>query len=289
MKKTRVAFCVLALSLTFTFIISAFAQTDPGSVGSYTKCTYTPPTNLGYSEAMVWYPCSGSGPFAATTLTSGFTGAYTDIAYLADHLVTHGYIVFAMTPTNKYGNNPTWTSAHKAGITMLKSENTRAATSLRPNPIKGKVNTAKLQVMGHSKGGGGTLLASASLGSSIKTAQALTPYMDYSYNLSTTKAKTNCITGTADTIAAPSAVVTMYNSLPGSIDRTLMYFQGLDHMVFTTDGNEPYKSRTTRYVTAFMKYQLDGNSSYQTYLYGTKHTEDVNAGWFYGYAHNKNY
>ncbi len=194
-----------------------------------------------------------------------------------------------MTPNNIYGYNSSWTSAHKSGIAQLKVENTRTGTTLSPNPIKGKVDTTKLQVMGHSKGGGGTLLASASLTTGVKTAQALEPYMDFSYNLSTTKAKTNCITGTADTIASPGAVVAMYNSLPDAVERTLMYFQGMDHMVFTSTGDATQKARSTKYITAFMKYHLDGNTAYETYLYGAEHTKDMNAGWFYGYARNKDF
>lgn len=266
----------------------AQAQTNPGSTGSFTKCTYTPPASSGYEAASVWYPCnSGNAKLAATTLTSGYTGTYSAISYLADHLVTHGYIIFAMTPNNRYGNNASWTSAHKAGIAMLKSENTRTGTKTRPNPIRGKVDATRLQIMGHSKGGGGTLLAAADFGSGIKAAQAIEPYMDFSYNLSKTRAKINCITGTQDSIASPGQVIAMYNSLPDSVDRTLMYFLGMDHMVFTSTGNATQKARSSKYITAFMKYHLDGNSAYRTYLYGAEHKKD--ASWFYGYAHNMDF
>jgi hypothetical protein len=288
MKKRSMLVLSLVVAMTLSFCTMALAQTAPGSTGSYTKCTYTPPSNSGYASASVWYPCSGAGPFAATTLTGGYTNTYSDMAWLANHLVTHGYIIYGMTPNNIYGTNSSWTTAHKAGISMLKSENTRTGSTLRPNPIKGKVNTARLQIMGFSKGGGGALLASNDLGSGVQTTQALAPYMDYSYSLRSTKAKTICYTGRSDTIASDRAVVTMYNSLPTSIDRTLGYFNGFSHTDWMTGTSyNTYNNRAKKYITAFMKYQLEGNAAYQTYLYGAEQQKD--ASWFYGYAHNTNF
>ncbi len=279
-KMTTVVLVIMAFSLFM--VSSALAVTDPGSTGSFTKCTYTPPTNAGYSAAKVYYPCSSTGTLAATTLTGGYTNTYSNMDWLASHLVTHGYIVYAMTPKNIYGYNSTWTSAHKAGIAMLKSENTRSASA-----IKGKVNTSKLQIMGFSKGGGGALLASASLASGVKATQALAPYMDASYNLSATKAITACYTGTSDTVAFPGNVVTMYNSLPSTVDRTLGYFSGFYHTDWMTGSSANTNgNKAKKYITAFMKYHLDGDTGYQTYLYGTAHNADMSAGWFYGYARN---
>ena len=288
MRKRSMLFTLFVAIISLTFVGSAFAVTAPDATGAYTKCTYTPPSDSGYASAKVYYPCNPATTFGATTLTGGYTNTYSDMEWVANHIVTHGYIVYAMTPNNIYGYNSSWTSAHKAGIARLKSENTRTGTTLSPNPIKGKVNTAKLQIMGFSKGGGGALLASASLTTGIKTTQALAPYMDFSYNLSATKAKTACYTGTSDSIAAPGDVVRMYNSLPDAIDRTLGYFQGFAHTDWMT-GSTPNSNgnKAKKYITAFMKYHLDGDAAYETYLYGAEHTKDMNAGWFYKYARNK--
>jgi len=284
MKKRNlfVLFFVLAMMLSVSSM--ALAVTSPDSTGSYSVCSYTPPSNSGYSAAKVYYPCSSSGTRGATTLTGGFTNTYSNMVWAANHLASWGYIVYAMTPNNIYGYNDSWTSAHKAGISMLKSENNRSASK-----IYGKVNTSKLQIMGFSKGGGGTLLASSSLGSGVKTTQAIAPYMDFGYSLSGIKSKTMCLTGTSDTIASPSAVVTMYNSLPSSVDRTLAYFNGAAHTDWMPgSSNNTTTNRGKKYITAFMLYWMDGNSSYQTYLYGSEHTKDVNNSWFYKYKHNAN-
>ncbi len=282
---------VLCLFLKGMAMSSVNAQVDPGATGPYTKCTYIPPANAAYAEAKVWYPCNVTGTLAATTLISGGTKVYSDYAKLAEHLASHGYIVFAMTPANPVLlSNSAWTSAQKAGILQLKKENTRTGTSANPNPIKGKINTAKLQVLGHSLGGGGTLLAAASLGTGIKTAQALTPaIMGSTLSLSRIKAKTNIIAGVNDTTALPLLVSVYYNSLPLTLDRTFMVFYGVDHWTFINTGAEPYQSRVFKYITAFMKYHLDGNTAYQTYLYGAEFNNDFNAGWYLRYTHQGGY
>ena len=97
---------------------------------------------------------------------AGYFNTHDDMRWLAYHLVTHGYIIFAMTPTNVMDR----TDAQKADIAMLKSENTRSDSK-----IKGLVDTNKLQILGYGKGGGGALLASASFGSEVKSTQALAP------------------------------------------------------------------------------------------------------------------
>jgi len=260
---------------------AVWAVSDPGTTGPNSVCSYSAPSNLGYLSGKVYYPCTISGTVGATTLTGGYTNTYSDMAWLANHVASHGYIVFAMTPNNNLGTNPSWTSAHKAGIAQLKVENTKSGCA-----IKGKVNTAKLQIMGFSKGGGGTLLASSSLGSGVKTTQALAPYMDYSYSLSGIKSKTACYTGTSDTIASPSAVVTMYNSLPSSVTKYLVYFNSMSHTDWMTGSSaNTYGKRGMKYIVSFMKYYMDGNSSYQTYLLGAEHTKDVNNSWFYQYKY----
>jgi len=280
MKKRSLGVMLAVFMMSFAFCTLAWAVTSPDATGPYSTCTYTPPSNIGYAAAKVYYPCSLSGAVGATTLTGGYTNTYSDMAWIANHLSQWGYIVYAMTPNNIYGFNNSWTRAHKAGIAMLKSENTRTGSA-----IKGKVNTSKLQIMGFSKGGGGTLLASSSLGSGVKTTQALAPYMDFFYNLSGIKSSTICYTGTSDVIASPSAVVTMYTRLPTSIDRTLAYFNGFRHTDWMPGSiNNTNTNRAKKYITAFMLYHMDGNVSYQTYLYGAEHNKD--ASWFYSYRHN---
>ncbi len=249
--------------------------TAPTDKGKFTKCTYN--QNLrdaGWSSAIVYYPCEkGAGPFPASTLTGGWTNEKEEMDWLASHVVTHGYILIAMTPVNKMGLNPQWRTAHNAGIAKLKSENNNPSS-----PIAGLVNTNALQIMGYSKGGGGTLLAADDQGANLKTAQAIAPYFDTVHTLNKVRAATIIYTGTEDTVAVPQQSVMMYNSLPASIDRTLCYFNGFNHMVWWNKGDPTAHERALTYIVSWMKVYLSGDTSYKSYLDGSQP-------WFFRFRH----
>lgn len=268
------------LTIIFSAAYRAIAEpmaADPSLKGAFTRCSYKPPPNPGYLTAEVWYPCeTAKGPFAATTLMAGFFNSHDDMRWLAYHLVTHGYIIFGMTPTDVMGNNPLWTEAHKAGIAMLKSENARGDSKL-----KGLVDTNRLQLMGYGKGGGGALLASATLGSEVKSTQALAPYMDAGYDLDEIKSATICYAGRNDDTSPPGKVVSMYKDF--SFEKALAYFKNFPYTDWINTGDAVNQTHAKIYITSWMKYYLDGDKNYETYLYGEQHESHMKAGWFYDY------
>ena len=268
------------LTIIFVAAYSAIAESgtfDPSLNGAFTRCSYKPPPNTGYLTAEVWYPCeTAKGPFASSTLMAGYFNTHDDMRWLAYHLVTHGYIIFAMTPTDVMGNTPLWTEAHKAGIAMLKSENTR-----NDSKIKGLVDINKLQIMGYGKGGGGALIASASLGSEVKSTQALAPYMDASYDLENIKSATICYAGRNDENSPPGKVVSMYKDF--SFEKALAYFKKFPYTDWINTGEAVNQTHAKIYITSWMKYYLDGDKKYDTYLYGGQHESHLKADWFYDY------
>lgn len=252
------------------------SASDPAQPGAYTKCTYDQGLeDADYKDAIVYYPCESSGgPFPASTLTGGWTNVKEQMDWIGSHVVTHGYVVIAMTPNDNMGFNSEWRKAHNAGIAKLKTENSRSGS-----PINGLVNTRALQIMGYSKGGGGTLLAANDQGANIKTAQALAPYIDYpQYDISNIKAATICYTGTEDTVAPPQRVVGMYQQLPRSIPRTLAYFNGMGHMAWWNMGSRDNHTKILTYMVSWMKVYLSDDSRFAPYLDG--HQE-----WFYQFEH----
>ncbi|MBI5064317.1 MAG: hypothetical protein HZB87_12845 [Desulfatitalea sp.] len=231
----------------------------------------------------MYHPCIGNGPFPATTLTGGWTNTYEDMSWLANHLVTHGYIIFSMTPNFILGVNRQWTACHVAGVQMLQQENTRAGSAIR-----GKVATNKLQIMGFSKGGGGALKAAAEVGAQVVTTQALAPYQDGPWNF--TNIKSDCIVlgGHNDRLAWDSRVIRQYNDIPESNDRLIGIFEGLAHggwFDIVGDGSgDPAtahdSAKIKTYITSWMKIYLDGNSGYESYI-------DGHQNWFTTYACNE--
>lgn len=257
------------LSLPLLFVGYGCDTPEPSmtmdSLGDFTKCTYSNElTSLDFSSAMVYYPCEkADGPFAATTLTGGWINQKEDVAWIAEHLVTHGYIVIAMTPNNNMGQNEQWEKAHKAGFKTLIAENQRPES-----PLFGLVDEKNLQLMGFSKGGGGALLAAADLGDQIKSTQALAPFMDQDYELDAIRSATACYSGSEDLIASNGVMMDLFNSLPPDIVRTMAIIDNAAHLDWMNEGN--YHDRLITYILAWMKYHLNGDGEYEKYIQGTQ-------------------
>jgi dienelactone hydrolase len=228
LKASSLIFGLAALSFTSL----ASAGPAPGSSGGQKVCTYsTGLTSLSYRSARVSYPCTISGKAPATTLTGGFTNTKEDMYWLADHLSSHGFIVIAITPTNNLGLPPGWERAHKGGIDKLKSENSRIGSAIR-----NKVDTSKLGIMGFSMGGGGTLLAAADLGTQIKTAVPLAPWLGASIPAyRNIKAKTLVISGASDSVAFPATIAGYYRNLP-AITKGLAEVRGASRLAEDLSG-----------------------------------------------------
>ncbi|PTU74670.1 alpha/beta hydrolase family protein [Pseudomonas mangrovi] len=265
------------------FTSVANAGPAAGSNGGERVCTYTSGlTSFSYRSARVSYPCNLSGTAPATTLTGGFTNTKEDMYWLADHLSSHGYIVITMTPTNTLGTPLTWETAHKGGIDKLRSENSRFGSAIR-----GKVDTNRLGIMGFSMGGGGTLLAAADLGSQVKTAVPLAPWLGTLYpSYRNISAKTLIISGSSDTVAFPSTIAGYYRNLPSGLTRGLAEVRGASHFDwFGFTASNAQQTRFKTLTTAWLKTYLTGDTSYQTYFNGTEHNRNVSAGWYTQYQY----
>lgn len=283
MIKTHLKFVSLAFGLALaSYGTAASAGPAPGTSGGQSVCNYsTGLTSLSYLSARVSYPCNLSGTAPATTLTGGYTNTKEDMYWLADHLTSHGYIVIAITPTNNLGLPPGWATAHKGGIDKLKSENGRALS-----PIRNKVDVNKLGIMGFSMGGGGTLLAAGDLGTQIKTAVPLAPWLGVSIpSYRNIKAKTLVISGASDTVAFPATIAGYYNNLP-AITKGLAEVRGASHLDwFGVTASSAQQTRFKTLTTAWLKTYLTGDTSYQTYFNGSAHNSNVSAGWYTQYKY----
>ena len=265
----------------------ALTVENPQNAGPYAACYYT--SNISrsqYTGARLYYPCAAgtapsgaiaSGVFGATTLSPGYTNSSSTIFWLAEHVASHGFITLVMQPDNIYGQNAEWRDAHIDAYNELLDENSRSGS-----PIYQKLNVSKIQIMGFSKGGGGTLMAAQQLTSQGKTlgaVQALAPYYDSWSNDNGITAPTAIHGGSSDIIAPTgSHAVPMYNGLASGTKRLLAVYSGLSHTEwYSGSGSMRYKMK--QYTTSWMKVYLNGNTGYQAYLNGANHQ----ASWFTTY------
>ena len=278
-------------SLLLVFSLSLFCiSCDPpedyelSEPGDYTGCYYD--TNLessAYRSAFIAYPCEASdGPFPALTFTGGITNVKEQVAWLADHLVTYGFILIVMTPTNNLSlTTDVWEKAMLGGLEMLESENSRPSS-----PIYNLVDTDSLGIMGYSMGGGGTLKAANTVGDKIKTALSLAPHeflVDPSMyaNISVSTVVT---TGTRDIICPRDSVWAISDCLPDHIERLFVNFTNADHLDWVDLlGDQETQDRFKTFIVSWLKYYLAGDFSFETYLYGDMHDKQDAAGWFTEY------
>src|SRR5690606_5410536 len=164
-----------------------------------------------------------------------------------------------------------------------KSENTRLLSAVR-----GKVDTSKLGIMGFSMGGGGTLLAAADLGTQIKTAVPLAPWLGtLTPTYRNIKAKTLVLAGSSDVVAYPSTIASYYQNLPTSLTRGWGEFRGAAHSDWYTDtsSTRAYQAKFRTLITAWLKVYLTGDTSYSGYINGAEHAQNQANSWYSNYQY----
>lgn len=283
LKKMLSFLLVLSLSL---FCISCDPPEDYklSEPGDYTGCYYD--TNLessAYDSAFIAYPCETSdGPFPALTFTGGITNVKEQVTWLADHVVTYGFILIVMTPTNNLSTNTNvWKKAMLGGLEMLESENQR-----RSSPIYNLVDMNRLAIMGFSMGGGGTLKAANAVGKKIKTALSLAPHEAPVNPSMYTKISVPTVvtTGTRDSICPRDSVLAIFDCLPNDTERLFVNFTNAHHVDWMDVlGDETTHDRFKTFIVSWLKYYLEGDASYATYLSGQMHNRQDAAGWFTEY------
>lgn len=239
---------------------------DPGKPGPYQVQSYTDPnlSNAAYQSAQIFYPADApmTMTLPGTSLSGGFTNVKEDMTWLAQHLASHGFIVLAFTPTNNLSLDPLiWSTGHKGSLEVLKAENQRDGS-----PIKSRLKTEKLGIMGFSMGGAGTIVAVNELGAS--GVQAAVPICAFQPQLPTAAVPMMLLTGTRDTIAVPGNVVGAYNSMNTGASKALANFNGLVHLDVVQAGSPVQHENIARFATSWYLVHLSGQGGYKTYLDG---------------------
>lgn len=175
------------------------------------------------SKATLFYPCDITEPTPATTLTSGYGASHSVLKWMAKKIAEDGFVVLAMTPVDKYGKNSGWRDAHLAGIAEFKTLNRTEG------PLKNKIALNRLQVCGHSKGGGGALMASAQLGPKLKSTIAMAPWQEQFDSLDDIASATLFQTGRKDRHVTHKMTMKEYEMLPENIDKAYFEYPSAHH------------------------------------------------------------
>ncbi|MFJ6794883.1 alpha/beta hydrolase family protein [Streptomyces sp. NPDC091268] len=205
----------------------------------------------GFGGGTVYYPTTtADGTFGAVVISPGYTATQSSIAWLGPRLASQGFVVMTIDTLTTLDQPDSRGRQLLSALDYLTQRST----------VRGRIDSSRLGVMGHSMGGGGTLEAAKSR-PSLQAAIALTGWnLDKSWPEIQTP--TLIVGADGDTIAP---VLThsepFYTSLPSSLDKAYLELNNATH--FT-----PNTSDTTigKYSVAWLKRFIDNDTRYEQFL-----------------------
>jgi triacylglycerol lipase len=232
--------------------------------GPHTFATFTEGTDAPeYAGGLVYYPDDSDGPFPAMVLSPGLTADNTDYEVWGRVLASHGIVILLIQPTSTGDWNDARSTDLQAGLEVVKSLNTSG-------PLAGKIDVNNIGFMGHSMGGGGTLIAADEVGDQIQAAIPTQPYAPGASFPGVT-CPILIIAAENDGVAVTASnAYTHYESIPETTKKIFLEGAGADHY-FSTDRFEDDFETNARYAVAFLKLYLEGDTRYETYLFGAEH------------------
>ncbi|MFF6826634.1 alpha/beta hydrolase [Streptomyces longwoodensis] len=205
----------------------------------------------GFGGGTIYYPTSTSdGTFGAVAVSPGYTGTQSSIAWLGPRLASQGFVVFTIDTLTTLDQPDSRGRQLLAALDYLTGRSS----------VRGRIDSSRLGVMGHSMGGGGSLEAAKSR-PSLQAAIPLTPWnLDKTWPEITTP--TLIFGADGDTIApVASHAEPFYSTLPSSLDRAYLELNNATH--FT-----PNSSNTTiaKYSVSWLKRFIDNDTRYEQFL-----------------------
>ncbi|WP_336317977.1 dienelactone hydrolase family protein [Streptomyces lavendofoliae] len=205
----------------------------------------------GFGGGTIYYPTTTSdGTFGAVAISPGFTGTQSSIAWLGPRLASQGFVVFTI------DTNTTVDQPDSRGRQLLAALDHLTQRST----VRGRIDSTRLGVMGHSMGGGGSLEAAKSRPS----LQAAIPLTGWNTDKTWPELRTpTLVIGADGDTIAPVATHSepFYESLPSTLDKAYLELNNASH--FT-----PNTSDTTiaKYSVSWLKRFIDNDTRYEQFL-----------------------
>ncbi|MET7454087.1 dienelactone hydrolase family protein [Streptomyces sp. NPDC005574] len=224
------------------------AQRGPYAVS---QTTVSSAAVTGFGGGTVYYPTSTSdGTFGAVAVAPGYTGTQSSVSWLGPRLASQGFVVFTIDTLTTLDQPDSRGRQLLAALDYLTDRSS----------VRGRVDSSRLGVMGHSMGGGGSLEAAKSR-PSLQAAIPLTPWnTDKTWPEISTP--TLIFGADGDTIApVASHAEPFYGSLPSSLDRAYLELNNATHLT-------PISSNTTiaKYSVSWLKRFIDNDTRYEQFL-----------------------
>lgn len=223
----------------------------------------------GFGGGDIFYPTNApSGSLAAIAICPGFLGTSETVDWWGPRLASHGFIVIVMDPNSVYDQPAQRATQLMACLDELEDQNNDSGS-----PIYGRVDSNRVGLMGHSMGGGGTLIATEDNPSVIKAAIPMAPWNALSTNFSDITTPTLVIACEADLIAPVAQHARpFYDSIPSNVPKAFLEINNGDHLAVMN--GDVFEGMLGKYGVAWMKVFLDGDQRYMQFLCGPDHESD---------------
>lgn len=295
MKPQRVlaAWVVLAVIAGFAPLAPAQAQgipPDPGLAGPYPVDQFSfTVQSLG---ATVFYPGAGGvvaagGPFPGLVLGHGFARARAQHANNGVFLASHGYVVVTVDFPNPLSPDfDAWAAQISAALDWMEAENTAPASR-----FYNQIDTGRFGVLGHSAGGMATWVA-AGQDSRIQAIMPLDPVPGQGADPATlgaglampsawAAAPSSSCNGNAGYLAVYPPTGAAHKAQYVVSNATHCDFEDPTNFLCTLTcggASDARRQIWRRYAVGWLKYYLDGDTGYYTYVHGDGLADDLAAG-----------
>lgn len=238
--------------------------------GVYEVSTYTDfPDVPEFAGGTIYYPLATPAPIGGVAISPGHTELQRHINWWGPRLASHGFAVLVLDTNQPRVDQPEdRAEALIAAVRILKAENDRARS-----PLRGRIDAGKMAVLGHSMGGGGTLIAANEHGDEVQAAIPFTPWQPDG-DFSRITVPTLVMAGLTDRVAeVVDHAWPHFLSIPESTTRVYMEVADEGHNIAdTTRGLD--LAMIGRYGIAWLKLYLDGDERYWGFIYGAEAKSD---------------
>jgi dienelactone hydrolase len=207
-----------------------------------------------YAAATIFFPTDLEGPLPGVAVAPGWTE--TQLKGWGEFLASHGYITITIDTNDPLVNPEVRAEALKAAIQTLKEEGTRP-----DSPVYGRVGES-FAVMGHSMGGGASLIVGNENLPGIKATIALTPWR-LGPDFRATQVPSLLIGAEKDILVAVAEVERFYVSIPETTPKTWASIAGADHFVANHPSLLGNPRIAGRFTLAWLKIHVQNDASYK--------------------------
>lgn len=230
--------------------------TGPFGIG-----TISVPASAGFGGGTIYYPTGNPGPFAVVSFSPGFLEQSGAFPGWGNKLASHGFVAILFNTSNTGEFPDARSTEQRQALTYVINQGQNPSS-----PIFGLVDGNRTAVMGHSMGGGASLI-SAQADHTIDAVIPVAPW-NGGTNFSGITSPTLVVACQSDSTAPVNSHASpFYNSIPSTTKKEYLSVAGGDHFC-ANDPSLVGGGNIGKYAVAFLKRWLDTDTRYDPWTCG---------------------